>query len=379
MADDQRLLNLIDLVYESALDPTRWPQFLDAFAHMVRGTATVVTVDDLAQRQASIALAVQVDAAAIRTYETEFVDKNVWQNEGRHLFTPGVVVTGEMTCSRETFLRSAYYNDFLRRIGIFHGLGAVLAPEPGSLGFLASFRPASQGEFDADTLQQVSRLLPHVQRALQLHRRAGHLEWKSAVTLASVDRLGVAFAAVDSMGQVLVANALAEQLFWGGALGVTAGRIHASAPGVTPRLRKAIAEAAERQLATRSAGAVVHVPRAQGAPLALLVSPLPVDHVLDRFGRTPVVALFITDPDAAGPDAAAWLQAAYELTSAEARILVELVAGHSLAEAADRCGISVNTARWHMKRVTGKMGVSRQSQAVAMALRQLPTLRAGGG
>ncbi len=43
---------------------------------MVRGTATVVTVDDLAQRQA-IALAVQVDAAAIRTYETEFVNKNV--------------------------------------------------------------------------------------------------------------------------------------------------------------------------------------------------------------------------------------------------------------------------------------------------------------
>lgn len=75
MADDQQLLNLIDLVHESALDPSRWPQFLDGFATMVRGTATVVTVDDLAQRQASIALAVQVDPAAIRTDETEFVDK----------------------------------------------------------------------------------------------------------------------------------------------------------------------------------------------------------------------------------------------------------------------------------------------------------------
>lgn len=282
-----------------------------------------------------------------------------------------------MTCSSETFLRSEYYNDFLRRIGIFHGLGAVLAPEPGSLGFLTSFRPASQGEFDAETLQQVGRLLPHVQRALQLHRRAGHLAWKQAATLASIDRLGVAFVAVDGSGQILVANALAERVLSGTGLGVTDGRIHAKAPGVTPRLRQAIAAAADRDLATRSAGAVVQVPRADGAPLAVLVSPLPVDHVLDRFGRTPAVALFITDPDAAMPDAAAWLQAAYQLTATEARVLLALVAGCSLQEAASRCNVSVNTARWHMKHLTSKMGVSCQSQAVAMALRQLPTLRGG--
>lgn len=375
MADDQQLLSLIDLVYEAALDPERWPQFLDGFARMVRGTATVVTVDDLARRQASIALAVQVDPAAIRTYETEFVDKNIWQNEGRHLFTPGVVVTGEMTCSRETFLRSEYYNEFLRRIGIFHGLGAVLAPEPGSLGFLASFRPAAEGEFDADTLQQVTRLLPHVQRALQLHRRAGHLEWKTAATLASVDRLGVAFVAVDASGQVLVANRLAERLLDGHALGVTQGRIRATTPGLTARLRQAIASAASRDLDTRSAGAVVSVPRPDGSPLTVLVSPLPVDHAIDRFGLTPAVALFITDPDAAAPDAVAWLQAAYQLTVTESRLLMQLVGGQSLQHAAERCGMSINTARWHMKHVTSKMGVSRQAQAVALALRQLPALR----
>jgi LuxR family maltose regulon positive regulatory protein len=76
------------------------------------------------------------------------------------------------------------------------------------------------------------------------------------------------------------------------------------------------------------------------------------------------------------PDAAAWLQAAYQLTATEARVLLALVAGCSLQEAASRCNVSVNTARWHMKHVTSKMGVSRQSQAVAMAMRQLPTLRA---
>jgi len=377
VADDRQLLDLIDLAYESALEPSGWPRFLEAFAQMVHGTATVVTVDDLGQRQASIALAVQVDAAAIRTYETEFVGKNVWQNEGRHLFKPGVVVTGEMTCSRATFLRSEYYNDFLQRIGIFHGLGAVLAPEPGSLGFLASFRPPSEGQFDAATLELVTRLLPHVQRALQLHRRAGHLAWKSAATLASVDQLGVAFMAVDATSRILVANALAERLLDGGGLGSHHGRLHASTRGDTQRLRHAVARAADRTLGARSAGAVIQVRRESGAPLTMLVSPLPTDHVLDRFGQTSTVALFVTDPDAAQPDAAPWLEAAYQLTPAEARLLLALVAGASLSQAAEQCAITINTARWHMKHVASKMGVSRQSQAVAKALRELPTLRAG--
>ena len=145
----------------------------------------------------------------------------------------------------------------------------------------------------------------------------------------------------------LVANALAEWPLGGGTLGVTDGRIHASAPDVTPRLRKAIAAAGSRNSASRSSGAV---------GLAVLVSPLHVDHVLERCGRTTAAALSITDPDATVPDAAEWNQAADQLTATEARACgtgFRLL----LHQAAGRRGISVNTARWHTKHVTGKTGV----------------------
>lgn len=365
-------LPLIELVYEAALEPQGWPKFLDALADFVRGTATVITFDDLERSQASIAEAVNVDPEAIRTYETEFVGKNIWQNSGRHLFKPGVVVTGEMTCSRSAFLKSEYYNEFLRHLGIFHGFGAVLAPEPGALGFLASFRAGSQGEFDRDTLDVVRRILPHVQRALQLRQRVSHLEWQRNAALTSLDRIGQAFVAVTKDATVICANAHAEHLLRvGNGLIVTGRRIAASRTSSTARLRQAIASAAAVG-ESQSAGCAVQVERIGGAPLRLLVCPLPRAHVLDRWGLESCVALFVSDPDDIKMPDAALLAATFGLTPAECRVLTALVGGLSVKETAAACGVSVGTVRWHLKRMTGKMGVSRQAEAVALAIRAVP-------
>jgi DNA-binding CsgD family transcriptional regulator len=65
----------------------------------------------------------------------------------------------------------------------------------------------------------------------------------------------------------------------------------------------------------------------------------------------------------------ALLSGLFDLTPAEARVANAIANGQGLPEIALRSGISYGTARTHMKRVLGKMGVSRQTQVATLLAR----------
>ena len=61
---------------------------------------------------------------------------------------------------------------------------------------------------------------------------------------------------------------------------------------------------------------------------------------------------------------------AYDLTPHESRILKLLVDGHHYQTAADEVGVTVNTIRFHLRRIYEKLQVHSKSEAVAKALRE---------
>jgi DNA-binding CsgD family transcriptional regulator len=56
-----------------------------------------------------------------------------------------------------------------------------------------------------------------------------------------------------------------------------------------------------------------------------------------------------------------------KLTTAEARVLRHVAAGFSNDEIAESLGVSTNTVRTHVQRVTGKLGADSRLRAVALA------------
>lgn len=64
----------------------------------------------------------------------------------------------------------------------------------------------------------------------------------------------------------------------------------------------------------------------------------------------------------------------WSLTPSEARLVLALVAGHSLTESAARLGISVDTARHYSKRIYAKTGASGQADLVRRALTSVAAL-----
>ena len=68
------------------------------------------------------------------------------------------------------------------------------------------------------------------------------------------------------------------------------------------------------------------------------------------------------------------LASLYGLTPAEAELASLLSAGHSIEEAAEIRGVTLNTARSQMKRVFSKTGVNRQADLVRLLLNNVTAL-----
>lgn len=62
-------------------------------------------------------------------------------------------------------------------------------------------------------------------------------------------------------------------------------------------------------------------------------------------------------------------EADYELTPHETRLLRMLVEGHSYKTAGAALGVSLNTIKFHLRRIYDKLQVHTKSEAVAKALR----------
>jgi DNA-binding CsgD family transcriptional regulator len=125
---------------------------------------------------------------------------------------------------------------------------------------------------------------------------------------------------------------------------------------------------------TGGVGGIARIPRARAeSAYAVLVAPLPAGTGLTgsfETGRSGVF-LLIHNPDARMPMPAEALGAAFGLTARGAELAVALAAGEDLKDYAERTGLSVHTARFHLKTAFARMNVRTQAQLVRHVVRAL--------
>ena len=178
----------------------------------------------------------------------------------------------------------------------------------------------------------------------------------------ALDHVSVTLLLVDEDGGLLFANARGQSLL-ADDLAVWGGRLAAAYTTGTRALRAAISAAAgPRRLTTTIALESQHdVLRLMAIPLSKTVEP----------GPTPVMLIACHQE---ATIEAARLGQAFDLTPAEARLLSALVGGERIAAYARRTGVSVNTAKTHLRQLFSKTGEQRQAGLIRLALTD-PILR----
>ena len=268
----------------------------------------------------------------------------------------GTLIDSESDLPTSVWRSREYYADCLQPLRMEQTIALTVCNDPEHL---ASFSLHFSVESNKACLkEQAGALVPTLIDAFRARLR--YREWECCKLNTVVTSDLEAWLLLDTSLRVRHACPAVGQLLSGAAaLHVVDGRLCARHAALASRLAIAVAKA-------RADGVpqTVHCAAGWGRVLRLALAPAPA-HLL--MFNEPLLLLRVQLLDAARlPDVDA-LRAVYGLTASEARLVRELVAGHSLDDCAFLFAVSRNTLRNQLSSVFRKMDCARQSEVVRLA------------
>ena len=358
--------DLVDLIYAVVTEPGAWHEVLRRLQQVFTAEAVLVARHDVATTSGACVHQIGMDPALAGRYEFEFARQNPWM-QVESLYRTHSVVTGEDVVRNADLMKTAFYEHYLRPQRLLHRMCGVICRRGPEFWYVTAARQPRQPGFDDGETRCLARLLPHVGRALDLSWQFARERSARQPLLDVLDQLPTAIIVVDAEARPVMINTAAE-----GILALSDGilvkrrRLEALWHAERVRLEQLITPACVVANGDAAAGGHLTVSRPSGRrPFLVMVRPLPRAYC-DRAGQQGrLAAVVIKDPHAQlHPSAASRRELAelYGLTRAEERLLQFILDGLGLFEAAERLGVSRNTARTHMKRIYAKTGTRRQAE-----------------
>ncbi len=379
--NDDDLRALIDQIHDAALEPQAWMPVVEAVSdRFARSGGTVMFVTERIgdRRMAAQSYLTRFDPRIFELSSSQYAtpDTNPFLRV-MHLSPLNRYFPLGHYISDAELLRSDFYHDILKPMDVLH-LGICLMPLDEVHQAAINFEiPKGAVDIDADSIAAINFLVPHFRRSLQVQHRLHLLEQERDAAFAALDRLSLGVVLVDGGGGVLFANrAAVATLDQRDGLSLWRKRLQAATPSLTSTLERLIGEAAATAEGRGlNAGGALSLPRPSlKRPLALLVAPLRGANGSVAGGgsftrRQAAAVVFVSDPERAQETPQQILARLYRLTPAEARLAQAVMAGEGLPRVAEGLGISITTARSHLKRLFDKTGTRRQAELVALLLK----------
>ncbi len=366
----EHLLELIELIYSSIGNPPLWSTVLDRLGQAAGSHDTFLFVDTLDPAMPKAFISSTSQPESLQQFVSYYASVNILAEPCDRAFAEGEVRYGHWVVSDEELERSEFYNDFFRRFDMHYSFGikTTFAPDRAPI-YLSCQRSKRLPAFTERDGAVLKLLLPHLQRAFALHHQMISMRSGMAALGASLDMFDHAVFGLDQTGRVVLSNPHGEALLrTGDGLVHRDGHLAACSPAQDQHLQSLLRSVLAPELSLGlSSGSALLLNRASGSP-PLRVTVVPFVSSL-AIGHGAVVALMlVSDPNSRPTPRSALLQALYGLTPTETRVAAHLLQGIELREASERLRMSLETARFHLKRIFAKTGTRRQTELVRLML-----------
>jgi DNA-binding CsgD family transcriptional regulator/PAS domain-containing protein len=369
---DERLLTVIEMLYDAALDETLWPRALRALTDYTGSqAATLWTLDSAPQPTLPLLTIFNFDPAFMREYLDGMVPEDpTVQYLVRHPNEP-IVHDGLFITEREKD-RLSYYDwhgrhsdTRFRMVGQTHPAGGVQAG-------VALHRTRQAGRYEPRDLERFEFVYSHLARALAIGVRLGSLGALQQCTGSVLDSNPAAILFLNAERRIVYANRSGEALRSASdGIRLLNERILIARPAEQAKLDALIGSVVRGTKSVTARGGLMRIARPSGKrPYAVLVTPVGGNFPALSSLR-PSVLIVITDPDAILPLPKDRLRNAFLLTDAEAQLAALIAAGDDLRFAASKLGIQYGTARVRLAQIFQKTDTRRQGELVRVLLTTL--------
>lgn len=364
---------LIDAIYDAALDAGNWPRVLELCAQDFGSSSAHLSVDYFGMTKGEI-ISVGADPDYVQRYGDYYAPRNVlWQ---RWLARrPEGIVSDRTLMPKDELRRTEFYNGFLEPLGGEEILVSPAWQQSDRATILTLWRLERHGAWQRSDMEALAALTPHLRRALQFNQSVGNFHAQRDLANEALHRLahGVIFA--DAQARVSFANRAAEAMLADiGGVHLERHRLAARRIRDTAALRRLIADTVEN-----GEGGSLVISRETRPALIVLVVPMRSEFCsLVPKPRSAIV--FIKDLERSPPPSLTAFAQYFGLTPAERAVAHETSKGDGVRAAATRLGISYATARTHLLRIFEKTGKGRQAELVHLMLEwdERPIVRRDG-
>ncbi|MDB5607876.1 MAG: DNA-binding transcriptional regulator, CsgD family [Bradyrhizobium sp.] len=348
---------LLDLIYEAAAVPDKWPAVLDSLAKMAGAAGTfLITADPRTFRM--------VSSECLRHVGEEFLEGRWHERNTRlerlMLHKHAGFIRDVDLWTPEDLECDPNIRDLLRPLGLGWAVGTLVQVPSDDMLVFSIERRFVDGPVEAEVIPKLNALRPHLARASLMSARLG---LERALGMAeSLTMMGLPAAVLLRDGKVAAANSLFEH---------AGSQIVASAFGkvalTNARANALLSETIENlnsgefQFGAKS----IAVP-ADEKNEAMVVHVIPVRRSAhDIFG--PAMGILMITPLASSralPDDL--LNGLFDLSPAEIRTANGLLQGKTIDDLAAGLGLSRETIRSQVKAVFAKTGTARQSDLISL-------------
>jgi DNA-binding CsgD family transcriptional regulator len=355
---------IIDDLYAGTMDDAVWDRALIGIADMVRASATLL----LAFNPANGALLRDENHRIDPTLLDDYRRYWTYQDCRRDPFlgvSVGCPVTEE-ALQIPHWRRTPILNEFLLPGDAPHFMPVWLRKSATKAVTLSLQATRKRGPFDAQDIERLRGILPHVTRAVEIRDRLEAASMKNEVLASCIDRVNFGVIALGLDGKIQHANVMAEKMLrQEPAIPLRADR--------TLNLNKISASRLCRQLKGQAEDdpqkeRLIRIDRGPGRwPISLVIIPMrevPVRWVSADAG----CVLFLFDPERHVTPRLELVAKDFGVSTREAEIAVLLSMGLELSGVARRLSISIHTARTHLKSLYGKTGLHSQAELVRRVL-----------
>ncbi|MEH2513784.1 DNA-binding CsgD family transcriptional regulator [Nitrobacteraceae bacterium AZCC 1564] len=364
LIDHENLSSIIGNIYDCVLNPDGWPDVLIRITQTLDAAYTTIALAGTSDNHGRFAAQSPWDAERMRALQDYSFD----EIPGLKAAVVGDIDTPVSTLSlmdESELQQTLFFREWAGPQGLRAGCITKFVHTPDRIGLLGTTTWADRPVVSAEDQRFLALLSPHLRRAALIGDLLDNARVTANLFREALQHLAVPVVLTNAAGSVLYANASAEKMFTAGGPILRQGNtIQAQNPLMGEALLQAIAStASDVSLGAKGIGLPVS---ANGEPPAVAyVLPLAQGTARAAF-RPACAAVFVSTTTSASPLPEAVLTTLFELTPAEARVLIAIGVGSSQAQTAAILGVSENTLKTHLNRIYAKTGRARQADLVKL-------------
>ncbi|MDH5444496.1 MAG: hypothetical protein OEY52_03000 [Gammaproteobacteria bacterium] len=372
------ITDLIDQVYDAALDPDEWDGLIHQIQTCFSSHMAGLFMQDTVSQKFIGSYVHGISDEHINSYDQHFSKVNPWFTEPG-LMTPGRVLTersiNEWYNDSKHYTKTEYYNDWAKEQDYRHAMGGMLLTKNNVSINFTLFRSHKLGYYTEREIFDYNQLNKHLSKAVTINKKLQQQNFLLNATNHWVDKLQFGIILLDRQGKVLHCNRYADKILkkYDG-LKLKNSYLKAMRSDQDKDLQKIIQQhlTQSNHLDCNTQNSL-SISRPTGKlPYSLILVKIKPQHEKSDFFnygiKTPAIVVFISDPQGKIDLQQTYLLDKYEFTDKETMLVISLLQGNTLKQSAILCGLKYETARWYLKSIFDKTQTNSQSELMRTIL-----------